>query len=395
MDFFEKIKRAPPDPIFGVRTAFELDRRSTKINLGIGIYKTSDLKSFVLTAVRKAESKLLHMELDKDYLPINGDPKFLNETRKLIFDKIADPDFVASAQTIGGTGALKLGGEFLYHHVTQNLSLSDPTWDNHHRIFSQIGFAVSYHPYYDKKKRMFNFEKMRDAIYQLPEKSILFLQGCCHNPTGFDPTIEEWKKLADVVKEKKLLPFFDFAYQGFGNGLAEDAEAIRYFAQEKIPLVVASSYAKNFGLYAERVGALFILTSSKDEKERVDSQLKLIIRGIYSNPPCHGVRIVNVILQDPELNQLWQQELASMRLRIQEMRNAMYAALQSLGHGERFAFLTKQTGMFSYTCLDLDQVEKLTAEYGIYLLKDGRINVSGLNTENLSYVAEAIDAVCS
>lgn len=393
MNFFENVPKAPPDPIFGVRIAFDKDPRPNKINLGIGVYRTDDLKPLLLDSVKKGEEILLKTEKNKEYLPIGGDPELIDESMKLVFGKDVDKGKIAAIQTVGGTSALRIGGQLIINHVGKEFFLSDPTWDNHHRLFANVGFNLKYFPYYDKKRRDFDKQGMIEVIKKMPQNSILFLQGCCHNPTGFDPSFEDWKEIGEIVKERKLLPFFDFAYQGFGDGIEEDAQAIRYFVKEKIPILVASSFSKNFGLYSERVGLLFVVLKNEDEKERVDSQLKFIIRTLYSNPPSHGGRVVALILKDPELKKLWEREVATMRNRISAMREALYIALQkqNKSNKEEFAFLTKQKGMFSFTGLTERQVEMMVREFGIYMLKEGRINVSGLNSENIDYVAEAID----
>lgn len=390
MNFFEKVPQAPIDSVFGLRIAYEQDDRKLKVDLGVGVYRTADLKPHILQAVKQAEEHLLKEEVNKEYLPIAGDVSFLQEAFKLIFQESVEQSHVACVQAVGGTGALRIGGEFLIEYISKNLFLSSPTWDNHKRIFSKVGFSLNYYSYYDQTRRCLNLEGMIEAIKNMPPKSILFLQGCCHNPTGFDPSFDEWQTIASLALEKQLLPFFDFAYQGFGDGLEDDAKALRYFVQRGLPVLVAASFSKNFGLYAERVGALFVVTKNSSEKTCVESQLKLIIRGLYSNPPCHGARVVSLILRDAQLRQKWEKELQQMRERIKKMRANFYTQLQLLGDSERFAFLTKQKGMFSYLGISETEVNRLIAEYGIYMLKEGRISIPGLNSDNLPYVASAI-----
>lgn len=392
MNLFENVPKAAPDPIFSVRTAFEKDPRKDKVNLGIGLYRTSDLKPYLLNSVKKAEEILFNKETNKEYLPILGDSSFIKETMKLVFGNDCDESLISGIQTVGGTNALRMGGELLAKYVTNDLFLSEPTWENHNRIFGNLGFNITHFPYFDWENKDLDVKGMLNAILKAPSKSVLFLQACCHNPTGLDPSKDTWKEIASIAKKRNLVVFFDFAYQGFGDGIAEDGWAIRYFVKEKIPVLVASSFSKNFGLYSERVGALFVVAKDKETKEKIDSQWQVIIRSLYSNPPSHGAKIVALILQDAALRPIWEKELDDMRIRMSDTRKALYMNLieQDPKNKERFAFLTNQKGMFSFLGFRLGEVEQLIQAEGIYMLKEGRINISGLNQGNLPRVARAI-----
>lgn len=387
MVFFDNVPLAPVDPIFGVALAFAADHRPEKINLGVGTYRGENLAPYVLPVVKKAERLLLESEPHKEYLPIDGERAYVETITALVLGGATDE--VATLQTVGGTGGLRLAATFLKERGFKEIFLPDPTWDNHKRIFSHAGLKVSTYPYYNKERKSFDFAAMMRALFHMPKGSIVMLQACCHNPTGFDPTFEEWKEIADAMSRHELLPFFDFAYQGFGEGISEDAAVIRYFASRGIESVIVSSCSKNFGLYAERVGALFVVGGAF---RNVLSQLKVVVRGLYSNPPCHGVRIVSTILESPELRQEWEKEVGEMRTRISQMRAQLVKELLKLGR-EEFAFLAHQKGMFSYTGLSPQAVERLTREEAIYLPADGRINVAGINRANCQKIAEAIARV--
>ncbi len=391
MKFFENVEIAPTDPIFGLSLAFKEDVRADKVNLGAGVYKTADLKPLILASVKKAEERLLLEETSKEYLPIDGDKTFVDLSKKFLFGPLAD-ESIYGAQSVGGTGALFVGGAFLQGLSSGRIFLSDPTWDNHQRIFSRAGFKLETYPYYDAKNHGFDFEGMCAAINQMEPKDVILLHGCCHNPTGFDPTMEQWKEICALVKKRNIFPFFDAAYIGFKEEPERDSAPIRLFINEGVECFVAQSYAKNCSLYAERVGALYAVCADKFAAEKVGSQLKVLMRGLYSNPPAHGAHTVAMILGDDKLRTLWQEELATMRERIGEMRKAFLSALMANAKQE-FGFIAQQKGMFSYTGLKQHEVEQLTADYGIYLPKDGRVNIAGLNTENLDYVVEAIAAV--
>ncbi len=392
MNFFENVEQAPSDPLFGIQQAFIADARAQKVNLGIGVYRSSDLKPYVLTVVRKAEALLLEKQLPKEYLPIDGDRSFTSHSRELVFGDSISPEKIFAAQTIGGTGALRVAAQFLSDYGSKQIYLSDPSWDNHYRIFSHAGMKVGTYPYYDRVLKALNFRGMIEFLETIPEKSVVMLQSACHNPTGYDLNQKEWKELAYLFKKKNLLPFFDFAYQGFGESIEEDAWAIRLFVEEGLECIVAASYSKNFGLYAERVGALFFVCHDKNEAMRIGGQVKVKIRGFYSNPPCHGARIVATILDDSALCQEWKTELIAMRERICKMREALYQEIKKRIPDDKNPCrgIRKQKGMFSFTGLTSTQVATITERYGIYMPVDGRINIAGLNPQNLTYVADAI-----
>lgn len=393
MGHFEEIALAPPDAIFDLSRAFREDQRDEKVNLGVGIFRDASLQPTLFAAVKDAEEILAPQGLNRAYLPIDGDQEFLELIAQILFGKGMGKE-IYGAQSLGGTGALRLAGDLLKQQVgARKFYLPELTWANHKGIFGAAGLEVGSYPYYDSKGCKLAFEAMLEGIGQLPEGSPLLFHACCHNPSGVDPTLEQWKAIAQVVVQRRLLPIFDCAYQGFGVGLEEDVAGLRHFVEQGIELLVCYSCSKNFGLYAERVGALYVVTGSGDQAERVGSQARKIIRCNYSNPPCHGERVVCTILKSEELRDDWQKELEVMRLRVREMRNALMAGLHAKGGAASFAFLEEQKGMFSFCGLTQEQAQRLTAEYGVYVTRNGRINVTGLNSENLDYVVDAILAV--
>lgn len=390
MNFFSDTPTAPADPILSLATLFRNDPRLTKVNLGIGAYRTVELKPLVLSVVKEAEERLLQKGLYKEYLPIEGEKNFLNGAKKLIFqDKSL---FVAQIQTLGGTGALSIGARFLKERNFQKVALSQPTWDNHQRIFAQAGFEVTHYFYYDDQLHAFSFEQMMRSLEQLPEKSVIVLHSSCHNPTGSDPTDKEWEVILAFLQKRNIFPFFDIAYQGFGRGMVEDAFPITLAYKMGMEMAIAQSFSKNFGLYSERIGSLMITCQNSAEKEAIESQLKILIRGIYSNPSCHGSRIITEILEDPILEEKWLREVIVMRERISEMRGQFVAYLEAKSPEGKtpFGHMAHARGMFAYTGLRKDQVAQLINNYGIYMPASGRINLAGLNSENLPYVADAI-----
>ncbi len=418
MSFFESVERYPDDPIFGLLSLFAKDPRDHKVNLGIGVYKTSDGKPFVLPSVRKVESLLLSRNLNKEYLPIEGDVTFLKETHKLLFGEDASllsENRIASAQTVGGTSALRSIAELLHENHCNTIFIPSPTWPNHKAIFSQSHLKVETYPYYDPLNTCFDFKGMCAAIKEMPKgifilmnrrppRSTLFpkempkgsailLHGCCHNPTGFDPDRNEWQEIADLIKKSQIIPVFDLAYLGFSKGTEEDAFAIRHFLESSHELLIALSYSKNFGLYGERVGALVCVAQNEQIALNLQSLIKHHIRASYSTPPLQGMRIVSTILQSPSLREDWKIELRHMRERIQEMRKMLVSELLSKGCSKDFSFINKQSGLFSYCGLGQDSLLRLKNEYGIYIPLNGRINVAGLNAQNLPYVVEAILSV--
>ncbi|HRD55747.1 MAG TPA: aromatic amino acid transaminase, partial [Parachlamydiaceae bacterium] len=365
------------------------------VNLGIGAYKDAEGKSVVLTAVQKAEELLLKESLNKDYLPIEGEKNYILETAKLLFGsnqaKLEDGS-IFGAQTVGGTAALRVGGEFL-KEKTAEIFLPNLTWANHKLVFQRAGLKVDFYPYYNELAGNMDFDQMCQKFNQMTPGTVVLLHGTSHNPTGINPTFEEWKKLSYIIKEKKLFPFFDIAYQGFGVSIEEDAAPIRYFLEEGHEMLASYTYAKNMGLYGERPGALFAVAKNKAASQKTSSQIKQIVRSMYSNPPLHGARIVQKILQDEELKKEWLHELKSMRERVDEMRKAFVTGLLSKGEHASYRFMNKnQTGFFAYTGLNHDQIHRLRQDFAVYI-PDGRINIAGLNPNNMDYVIESILSV--
>lgn len=393
MSFFESVQLLPADPIFGLPAIFNADPRKNKVNLGIGIYMDSEGKPTVLNCVRKAEKILLDQKLNKDYQPIDGNPDFIQESLKLIFGKsckgIEDKE-IFGAQTVGGTGALRLGSEFLSQEISKTIFISNPSWPNHKPIFTRAGMAVHYYPYYDMNSHRIEFDDMCNAIGTMHPGSVILLHACCHNPTGMDLSFDQWKQLSALILKQKIVPFFDFAYQGFGKGFEEDAKPIRYFYEQGHEMLVAYSFSKNFAVYGERVGLLAIVTHNSEAVKRIGSQVKQIIRGMYSTPPLHGMRVITTILKSPELTQEWLQELDNMRDRVKEMRKTLVAGLLSQSQHQDFSFLNAQFGLFSFCGLNQDQVQSLRKENAIFMPDNGRINVAGLNAHNMDYVIKSI-----
>ncbi len=385
----------PEDPIFGLMATFRKDSRANKVNLGIGAYRTSAGEPLVLSCVRHAEQFLFDKKLNKEYLPIDGDIEFCRLISGLIFgpllEEVQSRTYVA--QMVGGTGALRIGGEYIALGGKRKIFLSVPTWPNHKNVFGRAGLEVENYPYFDQMRHHIDFAAMCQSISKMPPGSVLMLHACCHNPTGVDLSMDQWKQVSKVAKEHQLLPFFDMAYQGFGEGLDVDAQAVRLFVEDGHDLLIAYSCAKNFGLYNERVGLLAAVTKSASSADLLGRQVKTVIRANYSNPPAHGARIVSTILQSEELKKEWFHELDSMRKRIEDMRRALVGGLQTNGHAHHFNGLINQKGLFSYGILNSDQVNRLRQQFAIYIPDDGRINVAGLSPENLPYVLEAIEAV--
>jgi aromatic-amino-acid transaminase len=397
MTLFSAVELAPRDPILGLNEAFNADPRTTKVNLGVGVYTNDEGKIPLLRAVRDAEKARVDAALPRGYLPIDGIVAYDSAVQKLLLGNdspLIAAGRVLTAQALGGTGALKIGADFLKRlNPNAKVAISDPSWENHRALFEGAGFEVVNYPYYDPATHGVNFAGMISALESYPAGTIVVLHGCCHNPTGADLKPEEWKKIIEVVKARQLVPFLDIAYQGFADGIDADAVAVRWFAEADLDFFVSSSFSKSFSLYGERVGALSIVTSSKDESSRVLSQLKRVIRTNYSNPPTHGGSIVAAVLGNPELRATWEEELGEMRERIRTMRNSLVEKLKQVGATRDFGFVAQQRGMFSYTGLSAEQVERLRAEFGIYAVSTGRICVAALNTKNVDAVASAIAQV--
>ncbi len=389
---FEQVSLAPADPILGLTEAFRNDPRPGKINLGVGIYKDEAGTTPILSCVKKAESILLETETSKSYLGIEGTTAYGKAVQKLLFgadSEIIATDRACSAQAPGGTGALRVAAEFIARNMSsKRIWVSNPTWVNHNKIFGAAGLEVVNYDYYDAQTKDKDFEAMKRSLAGVAAGDTVLFHGCCHNPTGIDPTEEQWEELAKLSAAGGWLPLFDFAYQGFAQGVDEDARGLRIFAQHNPELLVANSFSKNFGLYNERVGGLTLVAKKADQVNVAFSQIKAIIRAIYSNPPFHGSGIVTTILNNSELYTEWEQEVAAMRDRIQEMRNLFVSSLKQKGVDQDFSFISRQNGMFSFSGLNPDQVARLKDEFAIYIVGSGRISVAGMTKNNM-------DALCS
>ncbi|MCE1171306.1 amino acid aminotransferase [Azovibrio restrictus] len=394
---FAAVEMAPRDPILGLTEAFNADSRATKVNLGVGVYYDDNGKLPLLAAVKAAEEARLKTQPPRGYQPIEGNAAYNQAVQNLLFgtgSDLASNGSVVTIQALGGTGALKVGADYLKKLLPQTtIYISDPSWENHRALFEAAGFPVDTYPYYDAATRGVNFDGMKAKLASLPAGSVILLHACCHNPTGADLTDAQWQEVVAVCKEKGLVPFLDMAYQGFADGIDPDAVAIRAFTASGMQFFVSSSFSKSFSLYGERVGALSIITASKEEAGRVLSQVKRVIRTNYSNPPTHGGAVVAAVLGSTELRQMWEDELAGMRDRIRAMRSGLVDALKAQGVSQDFSFVIQQRGMFSYTGLTAAQVERLKTEFGIYAVSTGRICLAALNSKNLSAVAQAIGAV--
>ncbi|KAF2787800.1 mitochondrial aspartate aminotransferas-like protein [Melanomma pulvis-pyrius CBS 109.77] len=392
---WSKVPQGPP-AILGITEAFKADTNSEKINLGVGAYRDDKGKPFVLPSVRQAEKKLVESLLDKEYAGITGVPAFTKAALTLAYGPDSTPlkeDRIVITQTISGTGALRIGGAFLerFFPGAKTIYIPNPSWANHAAVFKDSGLKVEKYRYYNKDTIGLDFDGMLADIKALPKGSIVLLHACAHNPTGVDPTEEQWLKIAEVVKEGDHFPFFDMAYQGFASGDTDkDAFALRHFIKEGLRPVLAQSFAKNMGLYGERVGAFSVVCESAEEKKRVDSQVKILVRPLYSNPPVHGARIASVILNDPALNKQWLGEVKDMADRIITMRALLKENLEKLGSKQDWSHITSQIGMFAYTGLNAEQMDKLAKEHSVYATKDGRISVAGITSGNVKRLAEAI-----
>jgi aromatic-amino-acid transaminase len=391
------IEMAPRDPILGITEAYNADKNPSKINLGVGVYYDNNGKLPLLECVRKAEAQLMEKLSPRGYLPIDGLAAYDKAVQELVFgadSAVVKDKRAVTAQAIGGTGALKLGADFLKRFAPNaQVWISDPSWENHRALFESAGFTVNNYPYYDAATRGVNFAGMLDTLKSVPAGSIILLHACCHNPTGADLTDAQWDEVVKVVTARGLIPFLDMAYQGFGDGIESDGKVVRQFAETGGPVFVSNSFSKSFSLYGERVGALSIVANNAEEASRVLSQLKRVIRTNYSNPPTHGGQVVATALASPELRALWEEELAGMRVRIREMRKALVEKLKAQAPSHDFDFVIKQRGMFSYSGLTKAQVDRLRDEFSIYAVDTGRICVAALNSGNIDYVVSAIAKV--
>lgn len=394
---FAAVTMAPRDPILGLTEQYQADTRPTKVNLGVGVYYDDAGRIPLLRAVQAAEQERVELVAPRGYQPIDGNPGYNKAVQNLLFGKgsaLIDSGRLVTAQALGGTGALKIGADFLRQLLPgAKVAISDPSWENHRALFEGAGFEVVTYPYYDPDTQGLRFDAMLDGLRALPEQTIVVLHACCHNPTGVDLNDEQWGQVVEVVKSRNLTPFLDIAYQGFGDGLDADGAAVRLFADSGLSVFISSSFSKSFSLYGERVGALTLVTASADEAKRTVSQLKRVIRTNYSSPPTHGGAVVATVLTTPELRQQWENELAGMRDRIRAMRHELVERLKGYGAQRDFGFVIRQRGMFSYTGLSSTQVDRLREEHGIYVVNTGRICVAALNSGNIDAVAKAVAAV--
>lgn len=397
MSFFANVELVPGDPILGLTEAYNADSRPTKVNLGVGIYYDESGRIPLLRAVKQIEQQLANEAKPRGYLPIDGLPAYTQATRELVFGKdspLLATGRVTTAQTVGGSGALRVGADVLKKllpHAT--VALSNPSWENHRAVFSAAGFEVVDYTYFDPATHGVNFDGLLADLGKLEAGTVVLLHACCHNPTGADLTVSQWKQVAQLLKDRQLFPFIDMAYQGFDKGIEQDGAAVRIIAEAGIDsFIVANSYSKSFSLYGERVGALSMVAPTAADAKAVQSQVKRVIRTIYSSPSTHGAALVAGVLNNPELRAMWEQELTEMRERIHALRQGLVEKLAAAG-APQFGFINEQAGMFSYSGLSRGQVERLRDEFGIYAVGTGRICVAALNQNNLEYVAKAVATV--
>ncbi len=391
------VEMAPRDPILGVTEAFNADTNPHKVNLGVGVYCDDNGKVPVLECVRRAEQKLAESPLPKNYLPIDGPQDYDRAVRNVIFgadNAAVIQGRIVTAQTLGGTGGLKVGADLLRRiDPGAEVWISDPSWENHRALFEYAGFKVNAYPYYDAATHGVDFDGMTGTLQKLPAGAIVVLHACCHNPTGVDLSSAQWERVIEIVNLRGLVPLLDIAYQGFAEGLDADAAAVRRFTAACPVVFVSSSFSKSLSLYGERVGALSIVTGNADEAARALSQVKRVIRTNYSNPPTHGGQAVTMVLTTPELRALWESELGQMRDRIKVMRRELVAKVRAIRADFDFSFVVQQRGMFSYSGLSKEQVQRLRKEFSVYAIESGRICVASLNSKNIDYAARAIAGV--
>jgi aromatic-amino-acid transaminase len=397
MSLFSAVEMAPRDPILGLNEQFNADTNPAKVNLGVGVYFDDNGKLPLLGCVLAAEKAMMDAPKPHGYLPIDGIAAYDAAVKALVFGADSEPvtsGRVATIQALGGTGGLKVGADFLKFLGTgAKVLISDPSWENHRALFTNAGFTVESYRYYDAATRALNFEGMLVDLTAAAAGTIVVLHACCHNPTGYDITPVQWDQVIAVVKAKNLVPFLDMAYQGFGYGLKEDGAVIGKFVAAGLLFFVATSFSKSFSLYGERVGALSVVCENKEEMSRVLSQLKIVIRTNYSNPPTHGGAIVTTVLNTPELRAQWEAELGEMRVRIKAMRQKLVDGLKAAGVKQDMSFITRQIGMFSYSGLSKDQMVRLRNEFGVYGTDTGRMCVAALNSKNIDYVCASIAKV--
>jgi aromatic-amino-acid transaminase len=397
MSLFTAVEMAPRDPILGLNEQFNADANPHKVNLGVGVYYDDNGKLPLLECVQAAEKQMMEAPKARGYLPIDGIAAYDAAVKNLVFGAESEPvkaGRVATVQALGGTGGLKIGADFLKKvNPGAKVLISDPSWENHRALFSQAGFTVEAYPYYNAAKKGIDFDGMLTALNLAAEGTVVVLHACCHNPTGYDITPQQWDQVIAAVKARKLVAFLDMAYQGFGYGIAEDGAVIGKFVASRQNFFVSTSFSKSFSLYGERVGALSVLCQDQEEASRVLSQLKIVIRTNYSNPPIHGGQVVAMVLNTPELRSQWEKELGDMRLRIKQMRLALVEKLKAAGVKQDMSFITQQIGMFSYSGLTKDQMVRLRNEFGVYGTDTGRMCVAALNSKNIDYVCQSIAKV--
>ncbi|MEP6970924.1 MAG: amino acid aminotransferase [Betaproteobacteria bacterium] len=397
MSLFTAVEMAPRDPILGLNEQFAASTNPAKVNLGVGVYYDENGKLPLLQCVQEAEKRMMAAPTARGYLPIDGIAAYDSAVKSLVFGVDSEPvtsGRVATVQAVGGTGGLKIGADFLRKlSPGVNVMISDPSWENHLALFTNAGFSVVSYPYYDAQNRSIDFAGMTAALEAAAPGTIVVLHACCHNPTGYDITPQQWDAVVAICKSRKLTPFLDMAYQGFGFGIQEDGAAVQKFVAAGLSFLVSTSFSKSFSLYGERVGALSVLCDSKEEAARVLSQLKIVIRTNYSNPPTHGGAIVAAVMADPELHALWEKELAAMRVRIKAMRQKLVDGLKAAGVKRDMGFITRQVGMFSYSGLSKDQMVRLRNEFGVYGTDTGRMCVAALNDNNIGHVCASIAKV--
>ena len=397
MSLFAAVAMAPRDPILGLNEQFNADPNPAKVNLGVGVYYDDNGKLPLLACVAAAEAQMQAAPKPRGYLPIDGIAAYDSAVQGLVFgadSEVLKAKRVATVQALGGTGGLKIGADFLKRlNPGAKVLISDPSWENHRALFTNAGFPVETYPYYDAANRGIDFSGMLGALNAAPAGTVVVLHACCHNPTGYDLTPAQWAQVVEAVKARQLVAFLDMAYQGFGEGIAEDGAVIQQFLSAGLDFFVSTSFSKSFSLYGERVGALSVVCASAEEATKVLSQLKIVIRTNYSNPPTHGAQVVATVLSTPALRAQWEEELAGMRVRIKQMREALVAELKAAGITDDLSYVTRQKGMFSYSGLSAEQMQRLRSEFGVYGVDSGRICVAALNSKNLKPVAAAIAAV--
>jgi len=397
MSLFSSVEMAPRDPILGLNEQYTADTNPNKVNLGVGVYFDDNGKLPLLQCVQAAEKAMMDKPTPRGYLPIDGIAAYDNAVKALVFgadSQVVTSGRVATVQAVGGTGGLKIGADFLKRlNPEAKVLISDPSWENHRAIFQNAGFEVASYRYYDAANRAIDFDGMIADLNAAAAGTVVVLHACCHNPTGYDITAAQWDKVIEVVKAKNLVAFLDMAYQGFGHGIAEDGAVIGKFIAAGLNIFVSTSFSKSFSLYGERVGALSVVATDKEEASRVLSQLKVVIRTNYSNPPTHGGAVVAAVLNNPELRALWEKELGEMRVRIKEMRQKLVDGLKAAGVKQDMSFITTQIGMFSYSGLSKDQMVRLRSEFGVYGTDTGRMCVAALNSKNIEHVCASIAKV--